>query len=178
MPRMKLLALWTLPFLLGNCSSVVRMPLVCSPETAQVLVKSSWEYTEAHCLDPGRRYLLPGGQHQLVVEELEDDECSKALVFNGVEGVCVPLVKGGRTFGYAVCRQTPQYIVVFDNFASRENRALLYRIAAGQPELCYGEVENLETRVGWSVASWNAQGILLKGDAENGLSLYQLFPLE
>lgn len=178
MPKMKLLALWSLPFLLVSCSSVVRMPVVCSPEMAQVLVKSSWKYTEAHCLDPGRRYLLPGGQHQLVVEELGDDEYSKALVFKGGEGVSVPLVKGERSFSYAVCRQSPQYIVVFDNFASRENRALLYRITSGQPELCYGEVENFETRVGWSVASWNAQGILLKGDAENGLSLYQLLPLE
>lgn len=177
-PKMKLLALWWLPFFLVSCSSAVRIPVACSPEKAQALLKSSWEYSVEHCLQPGKHYPLPGGQYELVVEELENDEYTKALVFKGSTGVSVTLVKGERTFNYAVCRQSPQYIVVFDNFASQQNRALLYRITSGLPKLCCGEVENFGTRVVWSVVSWDAQGILLEGDAEDGSLLNQLFPLE
>ena len=179
-PKMKICALWVLVVLLSGCACS-KVIFECAPMEAWWLVERSWEYEEEACMELGKGYPLPDGRHELLVVEQADGEYSKCLACRNAAGELVPLVEGERTFGYAVCRQTPHYLLVFNNFASNQNQVLLYRISSSCPVLCYdgSELDSCsECRVDWRVASWNRQGILLVGHREGASDEYWLLPLE
>ena len=180
MPKMKICALWVLVVLLSGCACS-KVIFECTPMEAWWLVERSWEYEEEAYMELGKGYPLPDGRHELLVVEQADGECSKCLACRNAAGELVLLVEGERTFGYAVCRQTPQYLLVFDNFASRKNRVLLYKLSSSRPVLCFDGTEFDDffgCRVAWSVASWNPQGILLHGNQEGASGVFWLLPWE
>ena len=178
MPKMKICTLWVLVVLLSGCacSNVI---FECTPMEAWWLVERSWEYEEEACMELGKVYPLPDGRHELLVVEQADGEYSRCLVGRNSAGELVPLVEGERTFGFAVSRQVPQYLLVFDNYASRQNRVLLYKLSSSRPVLCFDGTEFDDCfgcRVAWSVASWNPQGILLYGNQEGASGVFLLLP--
>lgn len=175
MPKMKIYAFWVLTVFLFGCTSLSVPVVYRAGET-----EKSWEYTEVLCMERGIEYPLPDGRHELQVVEQADSECSKCLACRDVAGRMIPLVEGERTFGYAVCRNTPQYLLVFDNFASKQNRVLLYMLLSSRPVLCYNaELDaHSDLRVIWRVASWSQEGILLVGVGEDASVVYRMLPLE
>ena len=180
MPKMKICAPWVLAVFLSGCACPV-VPVACSAGEAPGLVENSWECIEVPRMERGIEYPLPDGRHELLVLELADGEYSKCLACRDSSGELVSLVKGERTFGYAVCRHAPQYLLVFNNFASKQNLVLLYRLSSSRPVLCYAGAELdgcYECRVSWRVASWSRQGILLVGSREAASDVYWLLPLE
>lgn len=180
MPKMKICAFWVLALLVSGCACSTA-PVVYSASEAHGLMEKSWEYTEVPCMEREKEYPFPNGRHTLMVAELADAEFSKCLACLDSSGKLVPLAEGERTFGYAVCRQTLQYLLVFNNFASNQNQVLLYRISSSSPVLCYdgSELDSCsECRVDWRVASWNRHGILLVGHREGASDEYWLLPLE
>ena len=178
--RASILAILMLSVLLCG-SACSKAPVVCCPMVARGLVEQSWGFTEVSCMEPGQEYTLPNGRQKVLVVAQADGEYSKCLACRDSAGKLMPLVAGERTFGYAVCRNAPQYLLVFDNFASKQNRVLLYKLSSSFPVLCYDGAEHdacFEWRVTWSVASWNQQGILLEGNREDSSSVYCLLPME
>jgi hypothetical protein len=180
MPKMKICAFWVLALLVSGCACSTA-PVVYSASEAHGLMEKSWEYTEVPCMEREKEYPLPGGRHTLMVAELADAEFSKCLACLDSSGKLVPLAEGERTFGYAVCRQIPQYLLVFDNYASRQNRVLLFKLSSSRLVLCYDGAEfdgSFECCVVWRVAAWNRQGILLEGYRDDASCVYRLLPLE
>ena len=178
--RTSIFAILVLSVLLCG-SACSKAPAVCSPMVPRGLVEQSWEFTEVPCMELGQEYSLSNGWQKVLVVAQADGEYSKCLACRDSAGNLMPLVEGERTFGYAVCRNTPQYLLVFDNFASKQNRVLLYKLSSSCPVLYYDGAEHdacLKCRVAWSVASWNQYGILLEGNREDSPSVYWLLPLE
>lgn len=178
--RISIFAILVLSVYLCGCVCS-KVPAVCSPMEARGLVEQSCEFTEVPCMEPGQEYSLPNGRQKVLVVAQADGEYSKCLACRDSAGNLIPLVEGERTFGYAVCRNTPQFLLVFDNIASKQNRVLLYKLSSSCPVLYYDGAEHdacFECRVAWRVASWNQQGILLEGNREGTSSVYCLLPLE
>ncbi|MBQ5664274.1 MAG: hypothetical protein IIV41_00225 [Akkermansia sp.] len=168
----QLCSLCTLPALLVGCAQV---------DTLQHRPEKAWEYTEVACMAPDKSYPFPCGKGELRVLDLPESEYSKCLTFSDASGNKVPLMEGERTFGYAACCHEPQYIVLFDNYASRQNRVHVYRIKDKQPVLYYDgtrEMENSIARNSWRVASWFESGILLEQQAESSAPCYHFLPVK
>lgn len=130
----------------------------------------------------GETYPLAEACARLRVENSADGE-EKHLMLHRGGSRPARLGTSIRHFGYAWSPLNPEYLVVFHNYASKENSVCIYRLRPKTEELYY-ELENAtDERCTWSVKTWTRSSIVLEGVPASSLpgeeaTLYCHIPLQ
>lgn len=130
----------------------------------------------------GESYPLAEACARLRVENSADGE-EKHLMLHRGDSWPARLGTSIRHFGYAWSPLAPEYLIVFNNYASKENSARIYRLLPETEELYY-KIENAtDERCTWSVKTWTRSSIVLEGVLASSLpgdkaTLYCHIPLQ
>ncbi len=116
-------------------------------------------------METGKSYPLAVEGMRLRVEPSADSE-GKRLTLHSENSRPAQLDTSIRHFGYAWSPPAPEYLVVFNNYASRENSVRIYRFRPETEELYYKFENTTDARCAWSVKTWTPTRIILEGTQE------------
>lgn len=142
----------------------------------------SLPHTNTPWMKTGESYPLAEKCARLRVE-LPADGVDKRLMLHRSNSWPAVLDSSIRHFGYAWSPLAPEYLVLFNNYASKENSVRIYRLLPKTEEL-YCQLENAtDERCTWSVKTWTRNSIILEGILEsshpgNKTALYCHIPLQ
>ena len=150
-------------------------PACHTPQTPIIQPEYSAHYTApaapglTHINTPwmktGESYPLAEACARLRVENSADGE-EKHLMLHRGDSWPARLGTSIRHFGYAWSPLAPEYLVVFNNYASRENSVRIYRFRPETKELYYKFENTTDARCAWSVKTWTPTRIILEGTQE------------